>query len=305
MPGYLDSFSGIEFGWALGEDGWGGAMNRSLRHLAYIGTHKQIRGTITTPPASPVIGDLYIVGNNASGWSFNPQPLANQLVIYGRDATTPTTVAWQVIQPRDGWSFYDLSRQLRQEYKNAAWTPLQAARNQPILVDQTTMNGDGVDTALSPIFPAQQPSDWNATSGPTRILNKPPIPTQTEPLVLWQSGNINLSTSVNGERTWIIGRVRLSQQAAFAHDLDLYQSAGDRFRLAFGARVTASNFRSSSRLRFENSNDSTRWSSSSGTQNLFTITNLYNYNLILRATSTSNDNFQLTGQWWAGLVVTS
>ena len=50
----IDPRTGITWGWADAENNWGGAMNKSLQDLAYIGTHPLVQNTRqSTPPINP------------------------------------------------------------------------------------------------------------------------------------------------------------------------------------------------------------------------------------------------------------
>ena len=150
MPGYLDPKSNITWGYNDGEDGWGGATNRSLRQLAYYGIHPTVKNrTSTAPPSSPVEGDKYIVAANPTGlWStFNRYDIA----VWGRSLSTPATLAWQRLVPVKGVVFYDESSDNQVKFNGTAWeeitgggggvgpvTPVPAVK--PIWADGTTLS---------------------------------------------------------------------------------------------------------------------------------------------------------------------
>ena len=321
MPGYLDRFSGLTFGWNEGEDGWGGAVNRSLRTLAYRGAYKNIKGTVTTPPASPIIGDTYIVGANPSGWG-SISPTEHQLVIYGRDATTPTTVQWFILQPKVGMPAFDEERGVPIYFYEGSWQQVRASQNQPILSD-TTITGDGVTTPLSVVPPpAQIPSDWNATSGVARILNKPTIPTPVAPLTLWQGDSVNQNFTARLPRVAgsyvplvkyiTLGRVRLNAQASIANRLSSIATTrgnGDSLKLAFGVDLRVTNIPYDPQniwLEAGSARSTTRdqtAGSFTAIIKLYGLTNSTSYTLqlVIRITQPAI-NATITGHWYAGLL---
>lgn len=223
MPGYLDSFSGIYFGWDEGEDSWGSPTNQSLWQIAYGGVHKTVQGTAQTAPSNPVVGDTYIVGENPSGWPTSPQPIANQLVVYGRTRGAPTTIAWHVLQPRIGWRVFDSSRNVTVEYYNSQWNGVTPTQNLPIVSDNT-LSGDGVSTPLSVQFPDQVQADW-ANTVPTDagfIRNVPAsvrnfVPSEAN-LPLWsfvntgRVTNVDITGSTNSDHTTQIAEFDLAPQ---------------------------------------------------------------------------------------------
>ena len=89
-------------------------------------------------------------------------------------------------------------------------------------------SGDYNDLTNRPTIPAaQQPSDWNATTGPTRILNKPGIPdvsqfiTNTAADAAYvnvsgdtMTGNLNVAAQVNAGYLNIVGGIVNSQTRA-------------------------------------------------------------------------------------------
>ena len=162
MPGYLDSISNTWWGWDDGEDNWGGPTNRSLRQIAYGGIHKAIRSILSTPPANPALGDSYIVGANPTGdWSSYTE---TNIVVWGRDETTPLTIAWQRFQPRVGWIVYDQSQRKVLVFNGSSWGELQNTTNAPVLTDGTSITGDGVNTNLQAHFTQAQADFTNTNS---------------------------------------------------------------------------------------------------------------------------------------------
>ena len=121
MPGYLDPRTGITWGWADAENNWGGAMNKSLQDLAYIGTHPLVQNTRqSTPPTNPMPGDMYIVGANPTGlWA---TVVANSVVVWGRDPTQAyRTFVWITLTPKEGWVVYSASDNKLFAYNGTTW----------------------------------------------------------------------------------------------------------------------------------------------------------------------------------------
>ena len=153
MPGYLDSASNIEFGWVVGEDGWGAAMNRSLRQLAYVGGTRSIKNrTTSTPPSNPTAGDKYIVAANPTGlWSsYN----AGDIAVWGRGLITPATLAWQRFRPQRSLILYDEGADQIIKYNGTAWGPPTAS----LPTAQKPVWAQTADVALSGSLTAGTPS---------------------------------------------------------------------------------------------------------------------------------------------------
>ena len=166
MPGYLDVPSNIEFGWTVGEDGWGPAMNRSLRQLAYVGGTRSVKNrTTATPPSAPTAGDKYIVAANPTGaWStYN----VGDIAVWGRGLTAPATLAWQRFQPARNLLLYDEGADQIIKYNGTEWGTI----------------GGGERNVQS---------DWNQTdmSADDYIKNKPNISTGT----LWTTRLVDTFT---------------------------------------------------------------------------------------------------------------
>ena len=323
MPGYFDPFSGIWWGYNVGEDGWGAATNNSLRNIAYRGIHKNIKGTVSSPPSSPSLGDTYIVGANPSGW-VGITPAQHQLVVYGRDAVTPTTISWFVIQPRVGMPAFDLSRNEPIRYRDGVWKEEEPTINKPIISD-STITGDGVSTPLSVVFPPQVQSDWNATgtTNPARIKNKPTIP----PVVnnnLWVGDSFTINGTVSATsssrkvyRNFTVAassRIKLSSQVIYAAGLGNTQAnSGTELRIGYGVYMRVSDLQRSSTVQITssagggstelagvgngNSYQRGAWGEISGYSTSFSI--------IARVgvVGGTRDQFTLSGQWYAGLLI--
>ena len=313
MPGYLDSNSGLYFGWDEGEDGWGTPTNRSLRQLAYGGLTRSVKGTVSSPPSTPTLGDKYIVGANPTGWGLTPAPLEHQIVVYGRELATPTNISWLVFQPRVGNEVFDESRGIRVQYYEGSWQEIRPSQNQPILSDNT-ISGDGVTTPQSVQFPDQLQSDWSVTdtASASYIRNKPTIPRAIVP-TFWQSGSININGNVNGSASFTLGTVRLDYQTQIAAELGrMATDAGARYflQIGIGANLSIRGLKTTSRLWLTGGSGGGIHNSTNGrgdgvsyTDRLSGFSGTNTFALTLRASSRASDNFSVTGSWYAGPMV--
>lgn len=74
-------------------------------------SQKALSNSITTPPASPALGDVYIVPTGATGaWS----------AVVGKLAVWNST-AWVFITPKNGWRFYVVSSGDYYRYSGSSW----------------------------------------------------------------------------------------------------------------------------------------------------------------------------------------
>ena len=82
---------GLTYGWALGESGWHTSMDANLKRLgAVVGLSVKDRD-LTTPPASPVDGDRYIIPAAATGvWAGTAHELRRW--VYGGGKVLPGLV---------------------------------------------------------------------------------------------------------------------------------------------------------------------------------------------------------------------
>ena len=313
MPGFLDTISNSTWGWDDGEDGWGGPTNRTLRTIAYRGIHKTILSIATTPPAMPAIGDTYIMGSNPTGnWSSFSE---NDLVVYGRDLATPTTIAWQQFTPRVGWLVYDQNQSRVLVYNGASWGELSNTAGVPVLTDGTSITGDGVTTPLVANF-TQVQSDFASTSTsslayikniPSALRNYVAPPT---PPTYWQ--RINFSGSGRAEGSPIralirIGNVRLSDDV----DIPYTMSEGDSVRIGAYLIMGVTNLQSASRIYIALFNlggnqivRSSRQGVSSGRATFtgfLSSGNSRSFNVDLQVFANAADNFNYSGTIYAGL----
>lgn len=89
MPAITDPNLGLNYGWTLGESGWGAGMNANLKRLGAVVSLSVKDRDLATPPASPVNGDRYLIPAGATGvWSGKPTKSPRGLPAHG-STTSP------------------------------------------------------------------------------------------------------------------------------------------------------------------------------------------------------------------------
>jgi hypothetical protein len=89
---------GLVTGWAPGDDGWSADMDANLRKINGLTWFTTKVTPLNAPPASPAVGDRYIIGTSPSGaWTGH----ANALTVYQTDEAG--TSAWAFYVPKEGW----------------------------------------------------------------------------------------------------------------------------------------------------------------------------------------------------------
>jgi len=113
MPAQTDVRFGLQYGWTLGESGWNVGMDANLLKLARVGVHLSVKDRdLATPPASPAVGDTYIVAAAATGtWAGKEK----QVAVW--DGAT-----WVFYAPRLGWVTYIEDEEKLSAYKTAGWS---------------------------------------------------------------------------------------------------------------------------------------------------------------------------------------
>lgn len=102
---------GLQYAWALGEDGWNTGMDSNLLKLDSLVQPNVIDSTINTPPGSPTTGDKYVVATGGSGsWS----GLDAKLVIWSGSA-------WVSYTAKEGWIVYDQTNNYYLKSNGSAW----------------------------------------------------------------------------------------------------------------------------------------------------------------------------------------
>jgi hypothetical protein len=88
--------NGLWYDWTHGDNNWDVYMNSNLKKIGLLMFVSALSRSVSTPPGSPVNGDLYIVGPSATGlWSGYDDDLA---VWVSADA------AWTFYSPNSGFS---------------------------------------------------------------------------------------------------------------------------------------------------------------------------------------------------------
>lgn len=105
---------GLVADFATGESGWGGAMNQNLRAIDALMQPVVLDKDLATPPASPAIGDAYIVGAAATGaWSSKE----NQIAVY-------YSTGWGFYVPKRGWRVFVDDEGIDCRFNGTAWVGL-------------------------------------------------------------------------------------------------------------------------------------------------------------------------------------
>lgn len=103
---------GLQYAWALGEDGWNTGMDSNLLKLDSLVQPNVIDSTLTTPPGSPAQGDRYIPATGSGGaWA----GLDNKIVVYANST-------WVSYTPQEGWIVYDNNTNEYLKYDGTNWS---------------------------------------------------------------------------------------------------------------------------------------------------------------------------------------
>lgn len=104
---------GLNYGWGRGAPGWNVGMDENLLKLDQAGIHLSVKSRASTsPPATPVSQDTYIVGASATGAWLGKD---SQVAIYHLGA-------WKFYQPRLGWAAYVEDEEVLTVYKGPQWS---------------------------------------------------------------------------------------------------------------------------------------------------------------------------------------
>lgn len=105
---------GLVADFATGESGWGSAMNQNLRAIDALMQPVVLDKDVSTPPSTPSIGDIYIVGSSASGaWSGKE----NQIAVY-------YSIGWYFYPPKRGWRVFVDDEGIDYRFNGTAWVGL-------------------------------------------------------------------------------------------------------------------------------------------------------------------------------------
>jgi hypothetical protein len=105
---------GLVGGYATGESGWGDAMNQNLRAIDALMQPVVFDKDLATPPASPAIGDAYIVGAAATSAWLGKE---SQITVY-------YSTGWGFYMPKRGWRVFVDDEGIDYRYTGAAWVAL-------------------------------------------------------------------------------------------------------------------------------------------------------------------------------------
>ena len=115
MPAKLDPISQLNYGWPKGENDWATGMDENLRRIGVL-LQNGIKSHTTQVPASPAVGDLYIVPPSATGlWA-------------GKDGQIATWEAatWFFVVPRNGLIMYNTTTKDILVYNGSTWVSVVA-----------------------------------------------------------------------------------------------------------------------------------------------------------------------------------
>lgn len=113
MPAITDPNLGLNYGWTLGESGWGAGMDANLKRLGAVVSLSVIDRDLATPPASPANGDRYIVPAGATGvWAGRTDQIAVRIA-----------GAWEYHVPKIGWTCFIEDEGVLSVYKATGWSP--------------------------------------------------------------------------------------------------------------------------------------------------------------------------------------
>jgi hypothetical protein len=128
MPASQDPNFGLNYGWALGEDGWNTGMDANLKKLGALLHLSVLDKDLGTPPGSPAEGDRYIVPSDATGaWSGQTNKIAVRI-----DGT------WEFYTPSEGWNAWVADEDTQYTFNGLTWTTLVASQPYDI---HATFNG--------------------------------------------------------------------------------------------------------------------------------------------------------------------
>lgn len=113
MPAITDPNLGLNYGWTLGESGWGTGMDANMKRLGAVVSLSVKDRDLATPPASPVNGDRYLIPAGATGvWSGKTDQIAARIA-----------GAWEYHIPKIGWLCFIEDEAVLSAYKATGWSP--------------------------------------------------------------------------------------------------------------------------------------------------------------------------------------
>ena len=135
MPSQRDDQSGLLFGYPLGDDNWGPGFNENFARLAYVGPNRSIESVTSTPPASPVASQRYVVGANPTGaWGGFSE---HDIVVWGYSAPGYSTLGWVSFTPQAGWRVFNVATKKSLVFDGTTWEEQSGSSSATITTDDT------------------------------------------------------------------------------------------------------------------------------------------------------------------------
>ena len=110
MAAKQDPVSGLNYGWALGENGWNSGMDANLIKLGCL-MQLTFTDLVNTPPTTPTNGMVYAVGTSPTG-SFASHAGAIAVYVEG---------AWTFFTPANGWRAFNLATGTMYRFNGTTW----------------------------------------------------------------------------------------------------------------------------------------------------------------------------------------
>jgi hypothetical protein len=122
MPAITDPNLGLNYGWTLGESGWGAGMDANLKRLGAVVSLSVKDRDLATPPASPVNGDRYLIPAGATGvWSGKTDQIAARIA-----------GVWEYHIPKVGWLCFIEDEAVLSAYRPPAGVPASPSDRFPL-----------------------------------------------------------------------------------------------------------------------------------------------------------------------------
>jgi hypothetical protein len=120
MSELVEARNGMFYNYEAGDAGWGSGINQNFLKLGSIIHMSVINQTTTIPPATPTLGDAYIVAAGATGdWAGEDGNVA----LWARPIGTGITVPeWYFITPNSGFLAFDQSDSTLYAHNGSNWS---------------------------------------------------------------------------------------------------------------------------------------------------------------------------------------
>jgi len=170
---------GLNYDWDLGSDGWKDGVDGNFVALDALGGQARILGVLTAEPASPAVGDAYILSGSPTGtnWGSDTGAAADAIALYTNVSGQPDGSPWAYLTPREGWRVYDRAANVWRFFDGSAWlVPGSVRETTAAAVTVTAADAGGV-IALDNASPASLLIDDEANQtypigGETLIVNR-------------------------------------------------------------------------------------------------------------------------------------